>query len=408
MIIKKATSAWLCAFTLQVLSGLVFADGVDENDQYTWYLGAGLGITQLDPDTNNTGYRVSDDQDAGFKLFAGFDYNKYLTAEGFYADLGSAKLSSSFVSQPNGSIDYATYGASALWYFWRNSESEGDGVNSRKGLQAYLHGGLSALDNSSSVNYSQNNSVQVHYGAGLEYGLSNGIAIRAGIDLYDKDASMAFVGILKRFGTKPRRKVVAEPEPVAVTVAAPMVEPVTEPVVEPVAAQPVIVPAVVISTDSDNDGIIDAQDECADSPGDIKVDERGCSIVAIKIQGVNFEPKSFELTKDSKLILDEAAVTINASPELQKIEVQAHTDYKGSGDANMRLSEQRAASVKAYLVSQGVRENRLIAKGYGESQPIADNRTEEGRAKNRRVELKVIKDEPSELKMEQIEPAVKP
>jgi OOP family OmpA-OmpF porin len=53
-------------------------------------------------------------------------------------------------------------------------------------------------------------------------------------------------------------------------------------------------------------------------------------------------------------------------------------------------------SVKDYLVSQGVRENRLIAKGYGESQPIADNKTEEGRAKNRRVELKVIKDEQSE------------
>ncbi|NOQ89039.1 MAG: OmpA family protein [Gammaproteobacteria bacterium] len=80
--------------------------------------------------------------------------------------------------------------------------------------------------------------------------------------------------------------------------------------------------------------------------------------------------------------------------------VQAHTDYKGSGEANLKLSEQRAQSVKNYLVSQGVFEKRLIAKGYGESQPIADNETEEGRAKNRRVELKVIKDDVTEVDAE--------
>lgn len=90
--------------------------------------------------------------------------------------------------------------------------------------------------------------------------------------------------------------------------------------------------------------------------------------------------------------MDFPAFTISASPELQ-IEVQAHTDYKGSGKLNLQLSEQRALSVKAYLVSKGVNENQLTAKGYGESQPIADNKTEEGRAKNRRVELKLVKDD---------------
>lgn len=379
MIIKKA-GVWLCAFTLLLSVAPVIADENNDSDQRSWYLGAGLGITELDPDTNNTGYSVADERDTGFKLFGGYDFSDRFAVEGFYTDLGSAQISSSFPSQPDGAIDYSTLGASALWYFWRNGENKGNDL--RKGLQAYAHGGLSFINNSSSVNYTQDNSVQVQYGAGLEYGLNNGIALRAGIDLYDKDAGMVFVGVMKRFGTKSKRKVIVEPEPVI------------EPVVEPVVEQVIIVPEVIVvaDIDSDKDGVIDRLDECADSPADMKVDAQGCSIIAIELDGVTFESKSFELTAESKIILDEAVVTISASPELQ-IEVQAHTDYKGSGKLNLQLSEQRALSVKAYLVSKGVNENQLTAKGYGESQPIADNKTEEGRAKNRRVELKLVKDD---------------
>ena len=390
MIIKR-TGALFCALALQTSVISVSAEEVDEADERSWYLGAGLGITELDPDTNDTGYVVSDERDSGFKLFGGYDYSDNLTVEGFYADMGSAQISSSFPSQPDGVIDYSTIGVSALWYFWRNGENKGKDL--RKGFQAYLHGGLSFLNNSSSVAYSQENSVQVQYGAGLEYGLNNGVALRAGLDLYDKDAGMVFVGVLKRFGTisKRKKKIESEPEPAPA--------PVVEAVVEPVATQEVIVPAVVVSydIDSDKDGVVDRLDECADSPVGFRVDEKGCSIIDLEFGGVNFEPKSFELTKESKLILDEAVIAINASPEIQAIEVQAYTDYKGSGEANLKLSEQRASSVRDYLVSQGVSAKRLVAKGYGESQPIADNKTEEGRAKNRRVELKVIKDESSEF-----------
>ena len=330
---------------------------------------------------------MSDERDTGFKLFGGYDYSETLTFEGFYTDMGSAQLTSPFPSQPDGTVDYSTLGASVLWYFWRNGENKD--IDGRKGLQAYLHGGLSFLNNSSSVEYSQDNSVQIQYGAGLEYGLDNDIALRAGLDLYDKDAGMVFVGVLKRFGIKSKRKVVSEPEPV--------IEPVVEPVAEVVATQAVVLPQVVVTydVDSDNDGVIDRLDDCADSPVGFTVDEKGCSIIEfIKLGAVNFEPKSFDLTEQSKLILDEAAITINASPEIPKIEVQAHTDYKGSGEANLKLSEKRASSVRDYLVSRGVSENRLVAKGYGESRPIADNKTAEGRAKNRRVELKIITDEP--------------
>jgi len=368
MIIKNS-SILICAFTTFILVTPVLASDSGEVIKRTWYLGAGLGISELDPDTSNTGYSVTEQRDTGFKLFGGFDYSDHFTIEGFYTDLGAAEIGG-HVIKPDGQIDYSTLGVSALWYFWRNNNNEGE--NHRRGLQAYVHGGLSFLSNTASVDYSQDNDVQVQYGAGVEYGLKNDVALRAGFDLYDKDAGMVFVGVLKRFGVKKHSKIA----------------------IEPVKEEPVIVAeAVIVDTDADKDGVVDSLDECAETPVGTRVDEKGCRILKIELKAVNFEPQSFDLTQESKAILDEAAIRINANLEIKKIEVQAHTDNKGSEKYNLKLSEQRAASVKAYLVSQGVNEKRLLAKGYGESQPVADNETEDGRAQNRRVELVVINDE---------------
>ncbi|MEP7327199.1 MAG: OmpA family protein, partial [Gemmatimonadota bacterium] len=93
-----------------------------------------------------------------------------------------------------------------------------------------------------------------------------------------------------------------------------------------------------------------------------------------------------ELTIDAKKILDLVAQSLNAVPEVT-VEVQGHASSDGSDAANMSLSTRRAASVRTYLISKGVAENRLTSKGYGETMPVADNATEEGRKQNRRVEL---------------------
>jgi outer membrane protein OmpA-like peptidoglycan-associated protein len=70
-----------------------------------------------------------------------------------------------------------------------------------------------------------------------------------------------------------------------------------------------------------------------------------------------------------------------------KLVVEGHTDALASEAHNLQLSQARAASVVAFLVSRGIGLSRLEAKGLGESQPVADNATELGRARNRRVEL---------------------
>lgn len=67
-----------------------------------------------------------------------------------------------------------------------------------------------------------------------------------------------------------------------------------------------------------------------------------------------------------------------------------HTDSTGSDAYNLQLSQRRAEAVASYLVSQGIKRERLITVGAGEAYPIASNDTEEGRAANRRVELTIV------------------
>lgn len=71
-------------------------------------------------------------------------------------------------------------------------------------------------------------------------------------------------------------------------------------------------------------------------------------------------------------------------------EIAGHTDNTGTDTHNLMLSQDRANTIRNYLVSKGIKANRLIAKGYGSSQPVADNSTEEGRKLNRRTEVRIL------------------
>lgn len=106
------------------------------------------------------------------------------------------------------------------------------------------------------------------------------------------------------------------------------------------------------------------------------------------LRGVNFEFDSARLTVNAKTLLDPVADALIARPDI-KVEIDGHTDGKGSVPYNQKLSERRAASVVQYLSSRGIDAGRMTAKGFGKSMPVADNATDEGRELNRRVELKI-------------------
>ena len=97
-----------------------------------------------------------------------------------------------------------------------------------------------------------------------------------------------------------------------------------------------------------------------------------------------FEFDKSALTAGAKDSLQQAVTIMKDHGDI-RVEIQGHTDSKGSDQYNQALSERRANSVKAYLVSQGIAESRISTRGFGESQPIATNDTAEGRGLNRRV-----------------------
>jgi len=147
--------------------------------------------------------------------------------------------------------------------------------------------------------------------------------------------------------------------------------------------------------DSDKDGVPDLEDHCPHTPG--LMSNRGCPAVAKEVQdvmtkalkGVGFEYSKSALLKTSLPVLDEVVRVMKQNPDY-RLEISGHTDNIGDEAKNLILSEERAQTVAAYLVSKGVEFERINAKGYGEARPKTTNDSLEGQAINRRVEFEIV------------------
>ncbi len=141
--------------------------------------------------------------------------------------------------------------------------------------------------------------------------------------------------------------------------------------------------------DSDMDGVPDYMDRCPNTPKGFKVDKKGCFVEA-KLE-IHFDTDKADIKPEYLPVIEKFAKFLKENPSI-KVEIQGHTDDRGSAKYNLKLSQKRAEAVKKVLVEKfGISPDRIIAKGYGESMPVAPNDTEEGRAKNRRVVAKIIK-----------------
>lgn len=148
--------------------------------------------------------------------------------------------------------------------------------------------------------------------------------------------------------------------------------------------------------DTDGDSVLDKDDKCPTEKGTVA--NNGCpeiSQAAINsldgyAKTILFNTGKASFQKQTIPVLASITAILKENPTA-KFNISGHTDSTGNASFNLKLSKERAAAVKNYLVSNGVAANRLTSEGFGDTQPIGSNKTKEGKASNRRVEVKYVK-----------------
>lgn len=137
--------------------------------------------------------------------------------------------------------------------------------------------------------------------------------------------------------------------------------------------------------------LCDGIDKCSNQAG--SGNANGCPDEVLQpppkffvLEGVNFESGKASITRDSYSSLMKIVDIMETFKEVT-FEIVGHTDNLGSKEKNRRLSADRAAAVKDFLVKNGISESRIETYGKGGSQPVASNKTAEGRFQNRRIEF---------------------
>ena len=145
--------------------------------------------------------------------------------------------------------------------------------------------------------------------------------------------------------------------------------------------------------DTDKDGVADYLDKCPDTKLGIVVDAKGCAVEAAKkfcdkpsVIAIAFDSNKSDVKAQYHDELDKIGSFLKEFPA-SKGSIEGHTDADGSKQANQKLSQARAESVRSYIINKfGIDGSRVVAKGHGSSNPVASNKTAAGKAKNRRIE----------------------
>lgn len=151
--------------------------------------------------------------------------------------------------------------------------------------------------------------------------------------------------------------------------------------------------------DTDGDGIVDDQDACPEErgePNDVPT-RNGCPALVrvtddeiVLLNEVQFDTNRASLRPSAKALIDDLAEVLLQHPEITRIEVQGHTDIRGTLPHNERLALERAARVRDELARRSIDSKRLQVKGYGPRAPVASNATAAGRQRNRRVQFRIV------------------
>jgi len=294
------------------------------------------------------------DNGTGFKVFGGYQVNRFFSFEGGYFDLG--KLGYRATTAPAGSLD---------------SEMKVNGVNVdavfslpfTEKFSFFARVGAAYAETKDTFSSAgpipianpdpSERALNVKYGGGLQYDFTRSFGMRAEWERYrlndavgsKADVDLTSVGFLFRFGRR-------APAPIAY--AAPPEPPVytPEPYVAPVA---IVVPAVVKT-------------------------QQYCTILDIQ-----FEIDKDDIQREASERFAVIGTFLAKYPDVTVV-IEGHTDNVGTPEHNLALSKRRAESVVTYLVETNhIDRSRLTSVGYGDTRPISDNSTEQGKRENRRI-----------------------
>lgn len=363
----KKTQLTAAAVAALACTGSAWAQDSDERATYFSVLGSYIvADDQRDVDNADAGQSTAIDEGYGVQFVMG-----QMTSSGFGFEL--SLFNDMFETDQNNGTDFYRYGIGldAIYAFgdWIGLSSD------RSGFTPYVLLGGGAVyndvfpDNRDDYGYYANAGLGMVTPALNKYGMKIRLDLRYVYDDFESGYDEEYKGNIgiefPLFG---------EPK-----------------VVEKIVEQVKVVEVEKDSglRDSDDDGIVDGKDNCPNTPAGTRVDGEGCPLGGVvALDGVSFEFNSDRLRPDAATILQDAAEVLERYPEML-VEVAGHTDSIGGDSYNQSLSQQRAESVRQYLITQGISAERLTAVGYGESEPRASNDTEEGRELNRRVELRI-------------------
>lgn len=345
------------SFSLSALAALASFPVLAASDN-GWYLGGNLGLSNASIDNEritdsmlNAGFSTTsfrdDERDLGFKLLAGYQFNRYLAIEGGYFDLGEFGFTATTAppGRLNGDVTFRGVNldlVALLPITERWSGFARVGANHAKAKSAFS--GSGAVNVPPSRRENEERSMNAKFGLGMQYLISPAWAVRLEAERYriddsvanDGDIDLLSLGLVYRFFGG--RTALA---PAAVVAAA--------------TPKPRTAPAAATT-------------------------EEYCSILDIQ-----FEINADEIQREEQEKLAVLGTFLKKYPDTTAV-IEGHTDNVGSPAQNRQLSQRRAESVVRYLVKTfGIAPSRLEAVGYGDTRPLASNTTQEGMRRNRRI-----------------------
>lgn len=347
-----------------------------------WYIGGQFGLATtnvsnagLDELYEQAGIDASstkvDDSGASYSLFLGYKFSQYFSVEAGYIDLGERSVEfSGQTTDLDAYFDLAEHVYPETGDGWSVSVLGTYPLSERfsvTGKLGYLGWELDAVTSSISDETTQVGS-DSHSGSGVWLGAELGYQINQDMQAYVSyqhmpldadDVGVIALGIRYWFGSESK----ADPQ-----------------------ALPLATVPAVAQLDSDNDGVVDGQDECVNTPITHAVDSVGCTLFAPRMAEIRltilYANDSDEIAASYTDKIQKLADFINEY-DVKEVTVFGHTSAAGSETYNQKLSERRAASVAEILSTDfNISKEIIKAVGKGESELVSDNPSE-----NRRIEV---------------------